>query len=791
MGDYFKIAIVGSGPAGLAAAARAARRGVAHVLLERADHIADTLFRFQKGKTVMATPDILPLRSDISFGMGRREEVLGKWNQHLSDGINLRLETDIAGVSGRQGAFRLTTSQGEVIEAETVVLATGLQGNINRLSVPGADQALVQYQLDDPGEHYGETIVVIGAGDAAIENAIALAQQNTVIIVNRSAEFARAKPGNLDLITAAISKGQIECYYNAVPAAIGPDSITLQTARGDAEIRCDRIIARLGASPPRRFLQSCGVVFPSDSASALPEVSSTYESNVPGLYIVGALGGYPLIKQALNQGYEVVEHILGHPVEAADEPVLREKFAALGNIDVGAMIDRIRSRVPIFSGLNTLLLRELLLDSTIHVLDPGSVVFRSNDYSNSFYTIVDGAVDIQVDPARAITLGSGEYFGEMGLISGRRRTATVVVREKCLLIETQRRTMLKLRASVDEVRDAMDRIAVMRQISSYLAPGLRADKLQHLAATAVIRHFSAGETLFRQGEEGDSLHIIRSGSVTVSAAIGGREVVLTYLPAGNYVGEMALLANTRRTATVRAAVKTETICIDGPAFKAMIADEPALRADMERRFSERIVHNERMASSPQAGSIIEFLVAQGLGEATDVLLIDEALCVRCDNCEKACAETHGGVSRLDREAGPRMASLHIPTSCRHCEHPHCMTECPPDAIRRNPNGEVYIADSCIGCGNCERNCPYGVIHMAGPSEAPSNLLGWLFFGLGKDPGSRPAPAAEATPRKMAVKCDMCKDLAAGPACVRACPTGAALRASPEQFMSLAALTQFR
>lgn len=138
-----------------------------------------------------------------------------------------------------------------------------------------------------------------------------------------------------------------------------------------------------------------------------------------------------------------------------------------------------------------------------------------------------------------------------------------------------------------------------------------------------------------------------------------------------------------------------------------------------------------------------------------------------------------------------MASLHIPTSCRHCEHPHCMTECPPDAIRRSPNGEVYIADSCIGCGNCERNCPYGVIHMAGPSVAPGSLLSWLFFGIDRDTGSRPAPAAEPASRKTAVKCDMCKDLTAGPACVRACPTGAALRASPEQFMSLAALTQFR
>jgi len=60
--------------------------------------------------------------------------------------------------------------------------------------------------------------------------------------------------------------------------------------------------------------------------------------------------------------------------------------------------------------------------------------------------------------------------------------------------------------------------------------------------------------------------------------------------------------------------------------------------------------------------VISFLVQQGLGEASDVLLIDEALCVRCNNCETACAETHDGTSRLNREAGPTYATVHVPTS---------------------------------------------------------------------------------------------------------------------------------
>jgi len=66
-----------------------------------------------------------------------------------------------------------------------------------------------------------------------------------------------------------------------------------------------------------------------------------------------------------------------------------------------------------------------------------------------------------------------------------------------------------------------------------------------------------------------------------------------------------------------------------------------------------------MEVRPEASSVMNFLMSQGLGEATNVLVIDEGLCVGCDNCEKACAETHNGISRLDRKAGASFAQVHI------------------------------------------------------------------------------------------------------------------------------------
>lgn len=805
MSEKFHIAIIGAGPGGLSAAAHAAQLGLSHILLEASEQAANTVHHYQKGKWVMDEPIVLPLRSPLPFQADSREQVLDTWNQCLNHyAVNIRYQSRVKSITGQQGDFQIAVKNGATVQAENIVLAIGMQGNLRRLDekicLPDLD--FVQYQLDDAEAFENETIVVIGAGDAAIENALALAEHNQVLLINRRDEFPRAKPNNVTAINKAIKQEKLECYFSTVPVAVraNPDAkssgkigiIELKTPDGPTNIECHRVLARLGAVPPREFVESCGITFPHPDADSVPALSAQYESNVPGLYIIGALAGYPLIKQAINQGFEVIEFMQGNAIEPADEPLLYEKFRHLPAFhSVNATLELIQFNMPLLSGLTTLQLRQFMLESEVRLPEPGDVIFRYNDYTNSFFSIISGEVRIPIDrkdPNRIITLRQGQFFGEMGLISGRRRTATVYAGagQQCVLIETPRLTMLKLINSVSAVRRIIDEIFMLRTIQSSIAPEIPATDLAAVIHSARIEQYAPGEAIFSEGDPGDCLHLIRSGSVTVSRTVGNSEVILSYVAAGNYVGEMALLSRTPRSATVRAAVATETIRLEGKAFMALLDRSPSLRQRLEARFQQTLARQAKMEGQPQAGNMISFLVSQGLGEATDVLLIDESLCIHCNNCEKACAETHGGTSRLDREAGPTFASVHVPTSCRHCEHPHCMKDCPPDAIHRAPNGEVYIADNCIGCGNCETNCPYGVIQMAAKNQKKPGLLSWLLLGLGPGPG-KAHPLENAENSKKAVKCDMCKDLDGSPSCVDACPTGAAIRVSPERFMSLASM----
>ncbi len=555
-----------------------------------------------------------------------------------------------------------------------------MQGNPRRLEVPGEDHPCVHTTLECAEDHHGETIVIVGGGDSAIENAIGLSEHNRVVIVNRGSDFKKAKHSNAVRIAAAIQTGKIRCHFQSRvlrieqddPTAAANCRVILKTADGEIPVQCHRVILRLGAIPPRGFLEPIGVRFVSPAADSLPALSPELESSVPGLYIIGALAGYPLIKQAMNQGYDVVERLLGNALEPADHPILEAKLrSALLGTDVDEALALISENVRLFRGIAPLALRELVVASTVRVPESGYEVFVRGEYQNSVFNILQGEVYLYVPGATTMVVGAGQIFGALSVISG-------VAGPDCVLLETPRSVFKKLLRTEKAAKCYLDRVHVLRALKFYLMPNAGSETIFELAATAKTKTYAAGETLFREGDPVDRLYVLGSGSVTLSQKIGGMDVVVAYCAAGGYVdcvGELSGQAT--RTVTARATVAAEAISIDHAKFIRILARDTsmALAERIETERAAQLAQYAQMQARPQQGKIVSFLMENGVGEATSVLVIDESLCIGCDQCERACAVTHDGVSRLDRKAGPSFESLHLPTSGRHCEHPHCMDDC--------------------------------------------------------------------------------------------------------------------
>jgi CRP-like cAMP-binding protein/thioredoxin reductase/Fe-S-cluster-containing hydrogenase component 2 len=772
------VVIVGSGPAGLSAASHAAANGLSYVLLEKAPHLSDTIFCYQARKYVMAEPGLIPRRGDLPFDAGSRESVLDAWNDHaLERGLQIAYDREVTGIVRRSDRFEVTTPV-DRWEARQVILAVGTQGSQRKPGVPGEDLPHVFYRLVDPDEYAERDLIVVGAGDSALEIALALADQNRVSLIVRATEIVRAKESLIREVQSRAANGSLTVYYSTTLRKIEDGFVDL-TVRGDiVRVPADAIFLKLGADPPRRFFETIGIRYRSESQDAAPILSSVYETSVAGLYLIGAASGRDLIRLGINQGYEVIEHILGREIEPADEEVLRSRIPFLeGN--VADRLALLRSRIPIFNAASEEQLREMFLAVDVREYHDGETIIRQNDYTTDFLVIATGRVAIRVRPEggderQVAELTAGNFFGEMSLISGRRRTATVTAIGPTRIIAIPRKAMLKLIRTAPRVADLVDQAFLIRAMQGYLFTDTPANVLGELVSRATLLSLPKDHVVFREGEEGDAFYLIRNGMVKVARVSGDKEVVLSYLVAGTFFGEGALLSTAPRTATVSTIFPSELIRLSRQEFEGFLKRHPQLRETPLRKLEERRIGRLIADATPGAGSILGDLIREEVVMGTDSLIIDENKCVRCNNCVNACASVHE-----DRQPRLSLTGIHIynllaPNSCWQCENPLCMLDCPPDAIARDPQGEVYIKSNCIGCGNCERNCPYDNIFMVHP-EPKKSFLGWVASLLGVE------PEGEEVDRTVAVKCDLCRDLGGGPACVRSCPTGAAIRLSPAEY----------
>lgn len=111
--------------------------------------------------------------------------------------------------------------------------------------------------------------------------------------------------------------------------------------------------------------------------------------------------------------------------------------------------------------------------------------------------------------------------------------------------------------------------------------------IQSRMDTLTEKTYQQGEIIFRQGDAADRLYVINKGEVEVIQDEGETETILARLGPGEYFGEMAILSNAPRNATIRAATDLEALTIHRDDFTTLHGSIPALRQSIEEAMRRR------------------------------------------------------------------------------------------------------------------------------------------------------------------------------------------------------------
>ncbi len=509
--------------------------------------------------------------------------------------------------------------------------------------------------------------------------------------------------------------------------------------------------------------------------------------------------------------------------------------------DVPLLLSRLREQ-PMFSDANLVpdnYLLHFVATSKVLTLMPGSVVLHEGDFGREIYFILEGRFGLSSagpdgEELPVAVLRRGEYMGEYGMLTGQPHTSTARAQAPSIVLDVPEQVMQRLMEIVPPVRQFFDRLSATRSTESVLKrmslfQGVMGTDIRQIAENIQIQRYERDERLFSEDSKGqparESLHILLEGFVKVArrtAAGTGRdktdERIIAYRQGGDYFAGGLDMLGDRRAVTVTAITRTSVAEVPRQVLMSLLTRYPEVNQRFQERlqlyrdateiaysavfepfnFSESEEANTLSDAATRAG--LHSLVADGVVEGTEVLVIDLDKCIHCNECEEACERRHGH-SRMNRK-GMVVGNISIATACRQCQDPVCML-CSRAGIARMPGGEVYITESCIGCGICAERCPYdniSIIALDDDNNSDSvdeTTSAWRQFstfftkGAGKERGQKLLPMAaapgplnsnafEEMRKKLAIKCDLCAGYD-NQACVQACPTGAAIRVNPVDF----------
>lgn len=259
-GAKYDLIIVGAGPAGISASLTAAKNNLKFITLEQ-DSLGGTVFNFPRAKVVMTSPMDLPLFGKVKLNQTTKSELLDLWNNVLSrNRITINEGEKAERIEKKDDFFVVRTNQ-DSYSTNGVLLAIGRRGSPRKLGVSGEDKEKVAYRLLEPELIHDKDILVVGGGDAAIESALLLADENNRVILSyRGEKFSRLKPLNLEKINKYLKLNKINVLLNSNVVQINDADVLIRMNSDNiVSFKNDLVYIFAGGELPTKFLEQIGI----------------------------------------------------------------------------------------------------------------------------------------------------------------------------------------------------------------------------------------------------------------------------------------------------------------------------------------------------------------------------------------------------------------------------------------------------------------------------------------------------------------------------------------------------
>jgi len=260
-------------------------------------------------------------------------------------------------------------------------------------------------------------------------------------------------------------------------------------------------------------------------------------------------------------------------------------------------ITELVSQLPLFKHLDKYELNTLLERADTVRFRHNQLVFREGDVGHSLFIVLSGSVLVftvnqQKEEVELAQLHSGDYFGEQSLLPNSlgQRNASVRILDDSSLLRISGSDFQSFLAHAPELVDELQQAGE--------------EQIRHkmVQESALFQHFPLDinfpatedknfwlqqqvyqdeEVVFHEGEQGDKFYLIFSGVAKVSKTENGQEIVLGRLGEGSFFGELALINQAPRAATITAEGILQVAVLSGEKFITLYKNSPRLREQLE------------------------------------------------------------------------------------------------------------------------------------------------------------------------------------------------------------------